>query len=109
MLTEYHYVWFSHILFLPGYLILLLVYFRFMSEEMLSDDETARRMSLASWIILIAFFGQQMTWWLAQIISINDEFVGRFAIEAGVGDYTYVPNWIGFTVVNSVAAISILS
>jgi len=109
MLTEYHYVWFSHILFLPGYFILLLVYFRFISEEMLEDDNTARRMSLASGIVLIAFFGQQMTWWLAQIISINDEFVGRFAIESGVGDYSYVPNWIGYTIMNSVAAISILA
>ena len=73
------------------------------------DDNTARRMSLASGIVLIAFFGQQMTWWLAQIISINDEFVGRFAIESGVGDYSYVPNWIGYTIMNSVAAISILA
>ncbi len=109
MLTEYHYIGFWQILFAPVFIILIPVYFRFLSEELSNDDDTARRMSLASGIILIAFFGSQMTWWLAQLVSINDEFVGRFAIEAGVGNHSYVPNWIGYTIVNSMGTISILA
>ena len=109
MLTEYKYVGFWQILFTPAFIISIPVYFRFLSEEMLEGDDTARRMSLAAGIILIAFFGQQMTWWLAQLISINDEFVARFAIEAGVGSHSYVPNWIGYTVTNSLGTIAILS
>ena len=109
MLTEYKYVGFWQILFIPAFIISIPVYFRFLSEEMLEGDDTARRMSLAAGIILIAFFGQQMTWWLAQLISINDEFVARFAIEAGVGTHSYVPNWIGYTVTNSLGTIAILS
>ena len=109
MLTEYKYNGFWQILFAPAFIILIPVYFRFLSEEMSSEDDTARRMSLASGIILIAFFGTQMTWWLAQLISINDEFVGRFAIEGGVGNHSYVPNMIGFTIVNSMGTIAILS
>ena len=46
-----------------------------------------------------------MTWWLAQLLSINDEFVARSAIEAGVGSHSYVPNWIGYTIVNSLAIL----
>ena len=109
MLTQYKYVGVWQILFAPTFIILLPIYFRFLSEEMLGGDDTARRMSLAAGIILIAFFGQQMTWWLAQLISINDEFVARFAIEAGVGSHSYVPNWIGYTVTNSLGTIAILS
>ncbi len=109
MLSEYKYVGFWQILFAPAFIISIPVYFRFLSEEMLEGDDTARRMSLAAGIILIAFFGQQMTWWLAQLISINDEFVARFAIEAGVGSHSYVPNWIGYTVTNSLGTIAILS
>ena len=109
MLTEYKYVGFWQILFTPAFIISIPVYFRFLSEEMLEGDDTARRMSLAAGIILIAFFGQQMTWWLAQLISINDEFIARFAIEAGVGSHSYIPNWIGYTVTNSLGTIAILS
>ena len=82
MLTEYKYVGFWQILFTPAFVISIPVYFRFLSEEMLEGDDTARRMSLAAGIILIAFFGQQMTWWLAQLISINDEFIARFTISS---------------------------
>tara|TARA_Y100000768_G_C23975751_1_gene682965 strand:- start:828 stop:2150 length:1323 start_codon:yes stop_codon:yes gene_type:complete len=109
MLTEYKYVGFWQILFTPAFIISIPVYFRFLSEEMLEGDDTARRMSLAAGIILIAFFGQQMTWWLAQLISINDEFIARFTIEAGVGSHSYIPNWIGYTVTNSLGTIAILS
>jgi len=109
MLTEYKYVGFWQILLAPSFIILIPIYFRFLSEEMLEGDDTARRMSLAAGTMLIAFFGQQMTWWLAQLLSINDEFVARSAIEAGVGSYSYVPNWIGYTIVNSLATIAILS
>ena len=71
MLTEYKYVGFWQILLAPSFIILIPIYFRFLSEEMLEGDDTARRMSLAAGTMLIAFFGQQMTWWLAQLLSIS--------------------------------------
>ncbi len=109
MLTEYRYNTFWQVLTIPCFVITIPVYFRFLSEEMRNNDDTARRMSLAAGIILVAFFGSQMTWWLAQLISINDEFIGRFAIEAGVKSHSYLPNLIGDTVVNSLGSIAILS
>ena len=42
-------------------------------------------------------------------LDINDEFIGRFAIEAGVKSHSYLPNLIGDTVVNSLGSIAILS
>ena len=108
MLTDYKYNTFWQVLTIPCFIISIPVYFRFLSEEMVNNDETARRMSLAAGIILVAFFGSQMTWWLAQLISINDEFIGRFAIEEGVKSHSYLPNLIGDTVVNTLGSISIL-
>ena len=50
-----------------------------------------------------------MTWWLAQLISINDEFIGRFAIASGVGEYSRIPTWIGINVMTTIGAVATLT
>ena len=46
MLTDYKYNTFWQVLTIPCLIISIPVYFRFLSEEMVNNDETARRMSL---------------------------------------------------------------
>ena len=108
MLTEYNYMGITDLVFIFPFIILISVYFRFLTEEIRNDDKTARRMSFAAGLILVALHGREMTWWLAQLISINDEFLGRGAVEAGQIAYSYAPSWIGYNTKATIGSMSIL-
>ena len=51
------------------------------TEEINEGKSSYRRLSLVSGLLLIAIVGEQMTYWLAQVISINDDFLARFTVE----------------------------
>ncbi|MBR69312.1 MAG: hypothetical protein CMA86_07405 [Euryarchaeota archaeon] len=109
LLLDYRYMGAIQILYIPGFIILISVYFRFLTDEINNGDETARRLSFAAGLIIIALHGAEMTWWLAQLISINDEFIGRSAIASGVGDYSRIPTWIGYNVMTTIGAVATLT
>jgi len=109
LLLDYRYMGAIRIVYIPGFIILVSVYFRFLTDEIKNGDETARRLSFAAGLIIIALHGAEMTWWLAQLISINDEFIGRNAIESGVGDYSRIPTWIGVNVMTTIGAVATLT
>ena len=109
LLMDYRYMDAIQIVYIPGFIILISVYFRFLTDEIKNDDETARRLSFAAGLIVIALHGAEMTWWLAQLISINDEFIGRFAISSGVGEYSRIPTWIGINVMTTIGAVATLT
>ena len=108
MMTDYRYFGITDIIFVIPFILLVSVYFRFLTEEIRNDDLTARRMSFAAGLVLIGLFGREMTWWLAQLISINDEFIGRFAIQMGEVAYSYTPSWIGNNMVATIGSMSIV-
>lgn len=109
LLLDYRYMGAIQIVYIPGFIILISVYFRFLTDEINNGDETARRLSFAAGLIIIALHGAEMTWWLAQLISINDEFIGRFAIASGVGEYSRIPTWIGINVMTTIGAVATLT
>jgi len=109
LLMDYRYMAAIQVVYIPGFIILISVYFRFLTDEIKNDDETARRLSFAAGLIIIALHGAEMTWWLAQLISINDEFIGRFAIASGVGQYSRIPAWIGINVMTTIGAVATLT
>ena len=108
MMTNYRYFGITDIIFVIPFVLLISVYFRFLTEEIRNNDLTARRMSFAAGLVLIGIHGREMTWWLAQVISINDEFVGRGAIELGEFAYSYAPAWIGYNINATIGSIAIL-
>ncbi len=110
LLTDYRYVGAIKLAYVPGFIILISVYFRFLSDEIKNGDKTARRLSFAAGLIIIALHGAEMTWWLAQLISINDEFIGRNAIESGViGSFSRIPNWLGWNTMTTIGAIATIT
>ena len=108
MMTDYRYFGITDLVFVIPFVLLVSVYFRFLTEEIRNNDLTARRMSFAAGLVLIGLHGKEMTWWLSQVISINDEFVGRNAIQIGEVAYSYTPSWIGYNIIATIGAMAIL-
>ena len=96
--------WFA---LLPGIIILVCVYIRFVTEEIKEGNSSYRRLSLVSGLLLIAIVGEQMTYWLAQVISINDDFLARFTVEWGLWNPSTF-SWLGTNLILSMGACSLL-
>ena len=107
ILTNYRHSDGEWFMLIPGMMILVLVYIRFLLMEIETGENSHRRMSLVAGLLLIAMLGEQMTYWLAQIISINDDFLARFAVEWSLWDPSTF-GWLGTNLVLSMGASTIL-
>ena len=96
--------WFALI---PGIITLVCVYIRFVTQEIKEKNDSYRRLSLVSGLLLIAIAGEQMTYWLAQVVSINDDFLARFSVEWALWNPSVV-SWIGTNLILSIGACTML-
>ena len=58
-------------------------------------------------LLMIAILGEQMTYWLAQVISINGDFIARFTVEWGLWNPSPI-SWIGVNIVLTMGAGTIM-
>ena len=105
LITDFDYLFVENVLMVPGYLVLISIYLRFLMSELQTGQQVYRKASVASGLILMAIYGEPMTYWLSQVVAINDDFSQRLAIEFG-----YIPSglsWFGVMTGLTVGAISI--
>ena len=107
LLTDFKHTDVEWFLVIPGVFILCSVYIRFMISEIKEDEATDRRMSMVAGLLMIAVLGEQMTYWLAQVISINGDFIARFTIEWGLWNPSPI-SWIGVNLVLTMGAGTIM-
>lgn len=105
LVTDFDFLAIENILMVPAFVILISLYIRFLTSELRTENDSYRKVSIASGLILIGMFGESMTYWLSQVLSINDEFNQRIAIE-----FSIMPSgasWFGMMVGMSLGAIAI--
>ena len=107
ILTGFKHTDIEWILIVPGVVILCSVYIRFMISEIRDDEESDRRISMVAGLLMIAILGEQMTYWLAQVISINGDFIARFTVEWGLWNPSPI-GWIGVNLVLTMGSATIL-
>ncbi|MEC8340298.1 MAG: hypothetical protein VXZ80_01470 [Candidatus Thermoplasmatota archaeon] len=84
LLTNFNHFNVENFLNIPGYLILVALYLRFITTEVRDGDSRLRKISIVAGLLLIGIHGETMTYWLSQVLSINDYFFQRGAINSGV-------------------------
>tara|TARA_Y100001970_G_C14241323_1_gene865071 strand:+ start:1627 stop:3000 length:1374 start_codon:yes stop_codon:yes gene_type:complete len=84
LLTDFRHTMVENYLHIPGYLVLIAMYLRFLITEVRDNDIRLRKISVVAGLILIGIHGEAMTYWLSQVLSINDLFFQRQAIETGM-------------------------
>ena len=106
LITDFVYFNFENIVLLPGFIILISIYIRFTISEVKENQRDYRKISIAAGLILIALHGETMTYWLSQVLSINDDYQQRFFIT-----YNWQPNfvsWFGINLWLTLGSASIL-
>ena len=77
LLTNFNHFNVENFLNIPGYLILVALYLRFITTEVRDGDSRLRKISIVAGLLLIGIHGETMTYWLSQVLSINDYFFQR--------------------------------
>jgi hypothetical protein len=83
-MTDFKHFQVENFLFIPGYVILISMYLRFIVTEVRDSDERLRKISVVVGLLLMGIHGEAMTYWLSQVLSINDLFFQRQAIQSGL-------------------------
>lgn len=65
---------------LSGFAIWLMVYIRFNRLEIAEGNPRHRSIAVASLLLIIGLFGSNMTWWLSELLLLNNDFVTRYTI-----------------------------
>ena len=65
-------------------MVLIAMYLRFIATEVRDDDHRLRKISMVAGLLLIGIHGETMTYWLSQVLSMNDYFFQRQSIEASM-------------------------
>ena len=107
ILTDNRHIGLEWFALIPGIITLVCVYIRFVTQEIKEKNDSYRRLSLVSGLLLIAIAGEQMTYWLAQVVSINDDFLARFSVEWALWNPSVV-SWIGTNLILSIGACTML-
>lgn len=81
LMTDFMHFQVESLLFIPGYVILISMYLRFIITEVRDKDERLRKISVVVGLLLIGIYGEAMTYWLSQVLSINDIFFQRQTIQ----------------------------
>jgi hypothetical protein len=84
LMTDFKHFQVENFLFIPGYVILISMYLRFIVTEVRDSDERLRKISVVVGLLLMGIHGEAMTYWLSQVLSINDLFFQRQAIQSGL-------------------------
>lgn len=84
LMTDFKHFQVENFLFIPGYVILISMYIRFIITEIRDNDERLRKISFVVGLLLIGIHGETMTYWLSQVLSINDLFFQRQSIQSGL-------------------------
>jgi len=84
LMTDFQHFEIENFLFIPGYVILISMYIRFITTEVRDSDERLRKISVVVGLLLIGIHGETMTYWLSQVLSINDLFFQRQSIQSGL-------------------------
>jgi len=108
ILTDFVYKDTELFLLVPGFFLLLAVYARFIVMESRDPEISNRRMSMVAGLLMIALYGEQMTYWFAQAISLNDEFVARFTVEFSLWNPAPI-SWLGVNTILTIGVGSILA
>ena len=106
LVTDFVYFNFENIVLVPGFIILVAIYIRFTIAEVKEEQQNFRKISMAAGLILIALHGETMTYWLSQVLSINDDFQQRFFIT-----FNWQPtllSWFGINLWLTLGTASIL-
>lgn len=80
IITDFVYFNFEDVILVPGFIVLICLYIRFTIGEVQQERQHYRKISVAAGLVLIALHGETMTYWLSQVLSINDDFQQRFFI-----------------------------
>ena len=84
LLTDFDHINLENFLHIPGYLVLVAMYLRFITTEVRDDDFRLRKISVVAGLLLIGIHGETMTYWLSQVLSLNDYFFQRQSIVTGL-------------------------
>ena len=84
LMTDFKHFQVENFLFIPGYVVLISMYLRFVVTEVRDNDERLRKISVVVGLLLIGIHGETMTYWLSQVLSINDLFFQRQSIQNGL-------------------------
>lgn len=106
ILTDFTYFNIENFLLIPGYLILIAMYIRFITTEIRDGDSRLRKISVVAGLLLIGIHGETMTYWLSQVLSMNDLFYQRSSIEASI--YAASGAWSGYNLRLTLGAAAIL-
>ncbi|MBD39426.1 MAG: hypothetical protein CMB11_06770 [Euryarchaeota archaeon] len=84
LMTDFKHFPVENFLFIPGYVVLISMYIRFVVTEVRDSDERLRKISVVVGLLLMGIHGETMTYWLSQVLSINDLFFQRQSIQNGL-------------------------
>ena len=84
LLSNFKHINVENLLHIPGYLILVAMYLRFIATEVRDEDFRLRKISMVAGLLLIGIHGESMTYWLSQVLSLNDYFFQRQSIETAL-------------------------
>ena len=84
LMTDFKHFQVENFLFIPGFVVLISMYIRFIITEIRDSDERLRKISFVVGLLLIGIHGETMTYWLSQVLSINDLFFQRQSIQSGL-------------------------
>ena len=84
LMSDFKHLQVENFLFIPGYVVLISMYIRFVISEVRDNDERLRKISVVVGLLLIGIHGETMSYWLSQVLSINDLFFQRQSIQSGL-------------------------
>ena len=84
LLSDFNHINLENFLHVPGYLILVAMYIRFITTEVRDKDLKLRKISMVAGLLLIGIHGETMTYWLSQVLSLNDYFFQRQSIQTAL-------------------------
>ena len=84
LMTDFKHFQVENFLLIPGYVVLISMYLRFVITEVRDSDERLRKISVVVGLLLMGIHGETMTYWLSQVLSINDLFFQRQSIQNGL-------------------------
>lgn len=84
LMTDFAHYNVENFLHIPGYLVMVAIYIRFVVTEVRDEDLRLRKISMVAGLLLIGIHGETMTYWLSQVLSINDYFFQRQSIETAM-------------------------
>ena len=93
LLSNFNHINVENLLHIPGYLILVAMYLRFIATEVRDEDFRLRKISMVAGLLLIGIHGESMTYWLSQVLSLNDYFFQRQSIETALNPS--IASWSG--------------